>query len=48
MDQMSTYIRDKIQRAGTMKSGNKEFVGINGNRDPDKCLHKMVEKIVRE
>ena len=46
MDEMQSYIKDKIKRAGTNKSSGKQFVGINGNKDPDKCLHKMVEKIV--
>lgn len=41
-------IRDKLQFASRNKSPTKEFIGLNGETDPNVLLQTMVKKLMRE
>lgn len=45
---MEDFIKDQLARASTIKRSNKNFVGINGDKNPNNIVKKMVDKIVRE
>ena len=43
---MEDFIKDQLARANTIKRKDKNFVGLNGEKNPDNVLKKMVDKIV--
>ena len=45
---MEQHIKDKFGVAKDNKNAKKQFVGINGNTNPDDVLKTMVDKLVKE
>ena len=43
---MEAQIKEKFAIAQGNKNAKKEFIGINGDTNPDKVLQKMVDKLV--
>ena len=45
---MEDFIKDQLSKASSIKRKSKDFVGLNGEKNPNNMLKKMVDKIVRE
>lgn len=46
INDMESQIKEKFAIAQSNKNAKKEFIGINGDTNPDNVLSKMVDKLV--
>ena len=45
---MEDKIKEKFHIASHNKNSKMEFLGVDGNKNPDHVLQKMVDKLVKE